>query len=366
MVNTRHEFQVLAKTGEDRLAISDSSDYAANIERADSLWVDPPRPAPKAALACIATPGANSIAAVCRCLKVSSDKSIKAILVKGVSHPVVALFVRGDDSLNPIKAAKQPLVASPLVMAEEIDIVREIGCPPGFIGPKDLTVPILADQTLKPLSDFVCGANRSDKHYINVNWKRDLPEPEFVDLRQVKAGDLSPDGQGKLRIIRGIEVGQVFMLGKRYSEPMKAVVLDENNQQQALYMGSYGIGISRIVAASIEQNHDEAGIIWPTPLAPFDIIIVPINLHQSNQVRTQTEALYQQLQQQGFEVLLDDRKERPGVLFADADLLGIPHRLVISEKNLSQGKIEYKARDSSQSQIMDQTTLFSFLQPSIK
>jgi prolyl-tRNA synthetase len=257
--------------------------------------------------------------------------------------------LRGDHKLNAVKAQKIPGVASPLTMASPESIAKAIGCGPGFVGPVGLTIPIFYDHATSGMGDFVCGGNDKDMHYTGVNFGRDLESPQTVDIRNVIAGDPAPGGKGTLSIARGIEVGHIFQLGTKYSEAMEATVQDPDGKNQLMSMGCYGIGITRIVGAAIEQNHDDAGIIWPAPLAPFDVVVVPINMHRSDEVKEAAEALYAELQEQGFEVLLDDRKARPGVMFADAELIGIPHRLVVSERGLAAGELEYRCRNDAES-----------------
>lgn len=345
-----HEFHVLADSGEDAIAFSDGSDYAANVEMATSLVVDGRPPEPTRALERVATPGKHSIEAVAEFLNIPASCVLKTLLVKGRDAPVVALLLRGDHELNEVKAGKLPELASPFAMATEAEIRAAAGCAAGSVGPVGLTVPILADHATLMMADFVCGANNDGEHLTGVSWQRDLPLAKGADLRQVVAGDPSPDGNGNLSIVRGIEVGHIFQLGETYSQALGATCLDEQGAERVLTMGCYGIGVSRVVAAAIEQHHDERGIIWPQALAPFDIALVPINLQRSEQVREVTEKLYAELTAAGFDVLLDDRKERPGVMFADMDLIGIPQRLVIGERGLAGGTLEYKARDAASSE----------------
>jgi prolyl-tRNA synthetase len=282
-----------------------------------------------------------------------------------MEHPVVGLLIRGDHTLNPLKAEKLPLVAAPFAMASLEAVARLAQCGPGFVGPKGLNIPLIADPAVASMANFICGANQEDTHYAGFNWDRDCPLPEIADLRLVQAGDRSPDGKGLLQLTRGIEVGHIFQLGDKYSKAMQATVLNESGTSQTLIMGCYGIGVSRIVAASIEQYYDERGIVWPAALAPFQVILIPINLSKSTAVQIATESLYQELLQAGIEVLLDDREERAGVLFADAELIGIPHRVVISDKMLEAGNLEYKARTGETLQIVAHTKIVSFLKNSI-
>ena len=342
--NASEEFQVLANSGEDAIAASDGDGYAANVELAPALPPAAPRAAAGAALAEVRTPGARTIEQLCAFLKVTPAQCLKTLLVAGAEGGVVALLVRGDHELNAVKAAKLPGVAAPLRMASAAEVQAATGCEPGFIGPRGLTCPVYADHSALVLADFVCGANRSDTHLTGVNWGRDLPEPVAADLRNVVDGDPSPSGQGRLRIVRGIEVGHIFQLGRKYSAAMNATVLDESGKAVTMLMGCYGIGVTRIVAAAIEQNHDERGIAWPAPLAPFQVVLVPLNAHKSEAVRSTADRLYAEFTAAGIETLYDDRDARPGVKLADAELLGIPHRIVIGERGLASGTLEYRAR----------------------
>jgi prolyl-tRNA synthetase len=341
------EFQVLADSGEDAMVYSDGDDFAANLEQAAALPPAAPRAAPAEALARVATPGAKTIDALCQMLGVAASRTLKLLLVAGRDSGIVGLALRGDHELNVLKAQRLPAVASPLRMATPDEIKAATGSEPGYIGPVGLTCPLIVDHSAAQLADFICGANEMDAHMRGVNWVRDLPQPQTADIRNVVAGDPSPSGKGLLRLARGIEVGHVFQLGQKYSTAMNATVLDEQGKSQAMYMGCYGIGITRIVAASIEQNHDAQGIIWPDPLAPFQVVLVPVNAHKSERVRAAAEQLYADLTAAGIEVLLDDRDARPGVKFADCELLGIPHRIVIGERGLDAGKLEYRHRRAS-------------------
>ena len=338
------EFHVLADSGEDAIAFSDGDDYAANLEMAEALAPATPRGAATAALQKVATPKVRTIDDLTKFLGVTADKCMKTLLVEGDQGGAVAMIVRGDHELNAVKAQKLPGVASPLRMASVEAVLATAGCEPGFIGPVGLQCKVYVDRSAAHLSDFVCGANERDMHFTGANWGRDLPEGEIVDLRNVIAGDPSPTGKGTLGIARGIEVGHIFQLGRKYSEAMNATVLDEQGKSVAMAMGCYGIGVTRVVAAAIEQNHDERGILWPEPIAPFDVSIIPINLQKSARVQAATEALYAELTAAGFEVVLDDRDARPGVKFADDELIGIPHRIVIGDKGLERGVLEYKRR----------------------
>jgi prolyl-tRNA synthetase len=339
------EFQVLADSGEDAIAVSDGPDqYAANVELAPALPPATQRPAPAQPLARVATPGIRTIAEVAAFLGLPPAHCVKLLLVEGSEGGVVAIALRGDHELNAVKAQKLAGVASPLRMAGAEAIRAATGVEPGFLGPVGLRCRLYADHAALALSDFACGGNEKDLHLTGVNWGRDLPMPDGVDVRNVVAGDPSPSGEGRLSIRRGIEVGHIFQLGTRYSEAMKATVLDESGKPVPMTMGCYGIGITRIVAAAIEQNHDAAGIVWPAPLAPFQVVLVPLNAPKSARVRDKAEELYAALLAAGVEVLFDDRDARPGVKFADAELLGIPHRLVVAERGLDAGRLEYRHR----------------------
>ncbi len=360
-----HEFHVLASSGEDAIAFSDSSDYAANVELAEAVPPQTPRSAPGQPMQIVDTPGQCTIEEVSRHLGVDPSRIVKTLLVKGEESDLVALVVRGDHELNEVKAEKLPQVKTPLTFADEAEIRAVTGAGPGSIGPVGLTIPVIADHSAAQLSDFVCGANRDGKHLTGVNWGRDLPEPQTADLRNVVEGDPSPDGKGRLVIKRGIEVGHIFQLGNKYSAAMKATALDESGRQKVLEMGCYGIGVSRVVAAAIEQNHDERGIVWPSAIAPFQVALLPMNMHKSQRVREAAEAIYQQLTDAGVEVLFDDRKERAGVMFADMELIGIPHRLVLGERGLDADKIEYKGRRDRDSQEIPLGDLPAFIQEKI-
>ena len=344
--NASQEFHVLADSGEDAIAFSDGDDYAANVEMAEALAPAGARGAATQAMHKVATPGAKTIADLAAFLKVPASQTLKALFVEGSEGGVVALAVRGDHELNAVKAQKLPGVCSPLKMATAEQVRAAMGCEPGYLGPVGLAagIRLYADRAAARMSDFVCGANEKDMHLTGVNWGRDLPEPQTVDIRNVVAGDPSPTGKGTLGIARGIEVGHIFQLGRKYSEAMNATVLDEQGKSVVMFMGCYGIGVTRVVAAAIEQNHDERGIIWPEPIAPFHVSLIPINLQKSERVREVSERLYAELGTAGFDVLLDDRDARPGVKFADDELLGTPHRIVIGDKGLERGVVEYKRR----------------------
>ena len=346
--NASHEFHVLADSGEDQIVFTKEGKYAANIELAEAPRPEGTRKPPTATLETVETPEQHSIEDVSQFLNTTADKCIKTLLVKGQNQSLVALVLRGDHELNKVKAEKIPEVAKPLEFASAEQIKKSLNCNAGSIGPININIPVVVDHSALHVADFVCGANEDGKHLTGVNWGRDLPEPQGVDIRNVLKGEPAPDGSGALEIARGIEVGHIFQLGKKYSASMKASCLDENGDAQTLTMGCYGIGVSRILAAAIEQNHDENGIIWPDAIAPFHVSLVPINMHKSQRLRDAVMDLYQKLQDAGIEVLLDDRKERPGVMFSDAELIGIPHRLTFGERGLDAGTIEYRSRKESE------------------
>jgi prolyl-tRNA synthetase len=357
------EFHVLADSGEDAIAYSDTDDYASNIETAATQPIDA-KPAPgRRDIEKIATPGVRTMGDLCREIGITPEQAVKTLIVQGDDGPV-ALVLRGDHELNAVKAQKLDGVASPLTMADDATIRSSAGAPAGSLGPVGLGMPVFFDHAVKALSDFTCGANEAGFHLTGVNFGRDLPEPDTVDIRNVVAGDPVPGGTGKLSIARGIEVGHIFQLGDKYSKAMNATVQDGDGQERAMSMGCYGIGITRIVGAAIEQNHDDSGIIWPAPLAPFDVVLVPINLHRSDTVREAAEALYAELQSFGLDILFDDRDVRPGVKFADAELIGIPHRLVVSERGLASGELEYRHRRHSESQSLKREDALNLLKES--
>ena len=357
------EFHVLAESGEDAIAYCDADNYASNVETAATLPASGQRPAPQQPFEKIATPAIRTIEALCASLGITPQQTLKTLIVDGNDGPV-ALALRGDHELNAVKAQKIAAVASPLTMASA-ETVREVtGCAPGFAGPVGLNIPIYYDHATAAMHDFVCGGNEIDTHYKGVNFERDIDLAETVDIRNVVAGDPTPGGKGKLSIARGIEVGHIFQLGDKYSQAMGATVQDPDGNNQLLSMGCYGIGVTRIVAAAIEQNHDASGIIWPAPLAPFDVVLVPINLQRSDDVRAATEALYDELCELGLAVLFDDRNARPGVKFADAELIGIPHRLVISDRGLAAGEWEYRHRRDSESRNVKREEVLKILQES--
>lgn len=345
------EFHVIADSGEDSLAYSEDDQYASNVETAATLPTVAEPPAATRDMAKVATPGAKTIDSLCEQLKVSAEQTLKTLIVMGDDEPV-ALILRGDHSLNAIKAAKLEGVVEPLQMADPDTVKAATGSAPGFAGPVGLTIRTYFDHAVKAMSDFVTGANEADMHLTGVNFDRDIELGETVDLRNIVEGDPVPGGKGTIKIARGIEVGHIFQLGTYYSESMNAKVQDADGKDVAMTMGCYGIGITRIVAAAIEQNHDDNGIIWPESLAPFHVVLVPINMQRSETVSEAAEILYSELQQSGIEVLFDDRDVRPGVKFADAELLGIPHRLVVSERGLEAGELEYRHRRDSEARML--------------
>ncbi|EHJ06601.1 proline--tRNA ligase [Marinobacter manganoxydans] len=361
-----HEFHVLASSGEDDIVFSTGSDYAANIEKAEAVAPSGTRPAPAEEMKEVATPDQKTIEAVSQLLGIDATRTVKTLLVKAEADEdgnsgLVALVLRGDHTLNEIKAENLAGVAEPLTMATDEEIEQAVGCKPGSIGPVNLNVPVIVDRSAAHLADFVCGANREGFHLTGVNWERDAALERMEDLRNVVEGDPSPDGKGTLEIRRGIEVGHIFKLGNKYSTAMNATVLDENGKTVIMDMGCYGLGVSRVVAAAIEQNHDENGIIWPDAIAPFQVAIVTLNAHKSPTVAEAGEKLYEQLRQAGYDVLLDDRKERPGVKFADMELIGIPHRFVVSERGLAAGTLEYKGRKDAEKQDVPVAEALPFL-----
>jgi prolyl-tRNA synthetase len=361
-----HEFHVLASSGEDDIVFSTDSDYAANIEKAEAVAPSGTRPAPAEEMKEVATPDQKTIEAVSALLGIDPTRTVKTLLVKAEADEdgnsgLVALVLRGDHALNEIKAENLAGVAEPLTMATDEEIEQAVGCKAGSIGPVKLNLPVIVDRSAAHLADFVCGANREGFHLTGVNWERDVALDRVEDLRNVVEGDPSPDGKGTLEIRRGIEVGHIFKLGNKYSTAMNATVLDENGKTVTMEMGCYGLGVSRVVAAAIEQNHDENGIIWPDAIAPFQVAIVTLNAHKSPTVAEAGEKLYEQLRQAGYDVLLDDRKERPGVKFADMELIGIPHRFVVSERGLAAGTLEYKGRRDAEKQDVPVAEALPFL-----
>jgi prolyl-tRNA synthetase len=355
------EFHVLADSGEDAIAFSTSGDYAANVELAEALAPVGERPAPGETMTRVSTPGIKTIAELCAFLHIPAERTVKAVVVEGVDEQPVLLLVRGDHEVNVIKAEKLPQVKTPLVFASPDAIHAAFGASPGSLGAVGFTGAIIADRTVAKMADFVVGANADDWHFTGVNFGRDCPEPEVADLRSVVEGDPSPAGHGTLDIARGIEVGHVFQLGQKYSAALNAAVQGEDGQPAIVTMGCYGIGVSRVVAAAIEQNHDERGIIWPAAMAPFQVAVLPIGAGRSAAVREAAEALYQDLLAIGIDALLDDRDARPGVMFADMELIGIPHRVVISERNLSAGQVEYRSRCDRDNTLVTRASLLDWL-----
>lgn len=361
-----HEFHVLADSGEDAIAFSNASDYAANVEKAEALMPAGERAAPTVEKQLVETPNQKTIEEVSQFFNIPTTQCLKTLIVKAEDDGLIALLLRGDHELNELKAEKIPAIASPLTLANEGEIFASCGCKAGSIGIFDLTIPVIADRSVTLMSDFVCGANQDGKHYQWVNWDRDIACPEKIeDLRAVVNGDQSPDHQGELTLARGIEVGHIFQLGDKYSEAMKATVINQAGKNQTMLMGCYGIGISRIVAAAIEQSHDDKGIIWSEALAPFQIALCPMNMHKSLRLKAAAEALYLQLTEAGFSVLFDDRKVRPGFMFSDMELIGIPHRLVLGDRGLDNNIVEYRARTASENQEIPLNDIIGFLQKSL-
>jgi prolyl-tRNA synthetase len=355
-----HEFHVLADSGEDAIAYCPDSDYAANIELAEGL-APAAAAAPRESLARVHTPGVKTIADLCAFLKLSAERTVKAVVVDGAEGKPVLLLLRGDHELNLIKAGKLDPVAKPVRFASAEDVKTAFGARPGSLGPIGYSGPIVADRAVTGMTDFVTGANEDDYHYTGVNVGRDFPQPLVADIRNVVAGDPSPDGKGRLEICRGIEVGHIFQLRTKYSDAMDLSVLDETGKSRIMEMGCYGIGVTRIVAAAIEQNHDERGIVFPAPMAPFDLALVPIGSAKSARVREVAEKLHAELAAAGVEVLLDDRDERPGIMFADMELIGVPHRLVIGERGLKDGNVEYQGRSATKAQSVPVAEAVKFL-----
>jgi len=364
-----HEFHVLADSGEDDIIFSTESDYAANMEKAEALPAplgsDARREAPSEALSLVDTPHAKTIATLVEQHGLPIEKTLKTLMVQGEDGGLVALLVRGDHELNEVKAEHLPEVAAPLVMATEEQIRAAVGAGPGSLGPVGLEMPIIIDRSVALMSDFGAGANVDGKHYFGINWERDAALPKVADIRNVVAGDPSPDGKGVLAIKRGIEVGHVFQLGRKYSEALNASVLGEEGREVHPWMGCYGIGVTRVVAAAIEQNHDANGITWPDAIAPFHIAIVPMNAHKSQRVREESDRLHDALTEAGFDVLLDDRDLRPGVRFADQELMGIPHRLVVGDRSLDKGELEYKGRRDDEATMVPADAILDFLRGKI-
>jgi prolyl-tRNA synthetase len=342
--NKSHEFHVLAESGEDKIVFSKNGEYAANLEQAEALVSQESRPKPSKKIKTVDTPNQKTIEEISKFLNINTNQCLKTLIIKSEDDGLIALILRGDHELNRAKTEKLNGVMKPLTFANNNEIMSAISCDAGSIGPINISIPIYIDHEVKNMSDFVCGANANGKHFTGVNWERDLPLPTTVDIRNVCEGDLAKDGSGKLEFTRGIEVGHIFQLGTKYSSSMKTTCLDQTGKAVTLIMGCYGIGVSRIVAAAIEQNHDEKGIIWPASIAPFQLALIPINMHKSIRLREAVMSFYDELVANNIDVLLNDRQERPGVMFSDIELIGIPHRFVFSEKGLDAGEIEYKAR----------------------
>ncbi len=350
-----HEFHVLADSGEDAIAFSTDSDFAANVELAEAMAPADAAAAPGKSMELVDTPNAKTIAELVEQFGVPIENTVKTLIVvaaEGVEGGLVALLVRGDHELNEIKAEKLPMVASPLQMASEQQIRDAVGAGPGSLGPVNLKLPMVVDRAVAVAADFSAGANVDGKHYFGINWERDVALPEVADIRNVVEGDPSPDGKGSLTIARGIEVGHIFQLGQKYSDALNATVLDENGKQITMTMGCYGIGVSRVVGAAIEQHNDDQGIVWPTAIAPFTLVLIPMQMKKSERVREAAEKLYDDLRAAGIDVLFDDRDARPGVMFADMELIGIPHRVVIGERGLDQGSVEYRGRSDEDNQML--------------
>ena len=360
--NASHEFQVLAHSGEDAIAFSDGSAYAANIEKAEALAPAISRPAPSATLQRVDTPRVRTVDDVVAHFGITPDRVLKTVLVRG-KEGLVALCLRGDHDINEVKANKLPELPDESVLASEEEILAAVGVRPGFIGPVGLpdSIPIIVDRSAAVLADFVCGGNANDTHYTGANWERDARITRVEDLRQVVEGDPSPDGRGILHIARGIEVGHIFQLGKKYAEALDATVLDDQGKKQVMLMGCYGVGISRIAAAAIEQCHDDAGIIWPETMAPWRVALCVINPKNAPEVNAAAESLYNELTARGIDTVWDDRGLRPGAMFADMELIGIPHRVVVSERGLAAGTLEYRRRDAAESSAITRDELFELL-----
>lgn len=362
-----HEFHVFADSGEDAIAISSDSDYAANVEKAEAMMPTTARAVASQQLTLVDTPEQHSIEDVAQFLNVSEQQCLKTLVVRGEDNTLIALLLRGDHELNEIKVEKITGIISPLEFASDEEVFNACQCKPGSIGPIGLQIRVIADRSASVLSDFVCGANQQGKHYTGTNWERDLPLPaEIADLRSVVAGDASPDGKGTLSIVRGIEVGHIFQLGTTYSKAMNANVINEAGKSETMTMGCYGIGISRIVAAAVEQSHDDNGIIWPNKLAPFEVALCPMNMHKSERLRTAANKLYQELSDAGIDVLFDDRKVRAGFMFSDMELIGIPHRIVIGDRGLDSNTVEYRARTDSKNQDIALDNIVAYLQKQLR
>jgi prolyl-tRNA synthetase len=362
--NASHEFHVLADSGEDAIAFSTGSDYAANIEKAEAVAESSKPSAPSEELRIVDTPDAKTINELVTQFDQAVERTVKTLIVVASDEcdaNFVALLLRGDHELNEIKAEKLPQVAAPLCFATDEEIRDTIGAGPGSLGPLNLQISCIADRSAAVIADFSAGANEDGKHYFGINWGRDLPLPEVADIRNVVEGDASPDGKGTLTIVRGIEVGHIFQLGEKYAKALKAEVLDESGRGATMTMGCYGIGVSRVVAAAIEQHHDDKGIIWPVSIAPFHVALLPMRMDKSDKVRESVEQIYRQLSDAGIEVLLDDRNTRAGIMFADMELIGIPHRIVIGERSLDKGMVEYRARTDSENIMVHVGEIVDFL-----
>ncbi len=357
-----HEFHVLADSGEDAIAISTNSQYAANVEKAEAIMPAGERAIASQALTLVDTPNQHSIEELSSFLNISAQQCLKTLIVRGKEESLIALLLRGDHELNEIKAEKIEGIITPLEFATDEEVINACQCKPGSIGPIGLNIRIIADRSVSLLSDFACGANQEGKHYTGTNWERDLPLPaEIADLRSVVEGDPSPDGKGTLSIVRGIEVGHIFQLGTTYSAAMNANVINEAGKSETMTMGCYGIGISRVVAAAVEQSHDENGIIWPNKLAPFEVALCPMNMHKSERLREAANMLYQELCDAGIDVLFDDRKVRAGFMFSDMELIGIPHRIIIGDRGLDTNSVEYRARTDSENQEIALDEIVAFI-----
>ena len=361
-----HEFHVLADSGEDAIAFSTESNYAANVEKAEAVAPSTSRAAASEALTLVDTPKQHSIEDVSQFFNVSAEQCLKTLLVKGENNDLVALLLRGDHELNELKAEKIEGVLSPIEFATDEDILKACQCKSGSIGPIGLDIKMITDRSASNLSDFICGANQNGKHYKGTNWERDLPLPaQIEDIRLIVEGDASPDGQGQITIARGIEVGHIFQLGSKYTASMKANIINESGKYQTMLMGCYGIGISRVVAAAIEQSHDDKGIIWSDALAPFKVALCPMNMHKSDRLREVADKIYTDLQAAGIDVLFDDRKVRAGFMFSDMELIGIPHRIVIGDRGLDSGTAEYKARTDKETQDIPLDGIVAFIQSAL-
>ena len=350
------EFHILANSGEDLLAVAEGGSYAANVEAAETLPSGKPRAAAAATLEKVSTPGQKTCEQVSKFMNVPLTGKVKLLVVKAADGGLIGIALRGDHALNEIKAAKHPKIASPFAMAKPEEVQQAFGCEVGYLGPVNCPIPVIADFAAAEFADFVCGANENDHHYRGANWGRDCAEPETADLRMIAEGDPSPDGKGTIKFYRGIEGGHVFQLGQKYSKAMSLTVLDEKQQPVTPEMGCYGIGVSRLVAAAIEQSHDAGGIIWPDAIAPYRVIVCPIGMDKSAAVKDAAEKLYAELTAAGIEALFDDRGQRPGAMFADADLIGIPHRIVIGDKGLATAQFEYKHRRAAAAEMIAAST----------